>query len=458
MTFETRFQWSVMIQLVFLSLCFCCVVRYTSATGRQTSKTATQKSKDAPRSPVLYATIRKTDLPHGMSLPTSCTDKNVITWRVLAETTNSPNVLIIEQSDLKKVRTMPQTGPQTGLLCELTLWRNYIWAEPYYLLSQQITLTQQIAAVPSYMKAGLTSATFVDEPEPSDKPGSQMWFEKTFPALSVPGAIDAQFSYSPGFGATDQTDVKIGLLPYWRLEPIKGWLGYSILWDYDSRPQKNPDALIFAWTYAFRFARPSWIGKEDANLNKSPLFRVRPCGLNAKVAGLEYAPENGDLNYISALSCGIPIIVNLRHQPSWLTLTPSFGFETGVNLETAGNVNPPEFIFRGVPGADASIRWLKTSLFGDKPVTLTGKYRARIPIRDEPFTDAANAPSGAPLPAPILTTRTRHYADAQVSIPIFKTFSIALTYQYGSLPPAFINFGQSIMLGIKATSPGDYEH
>ena len=86
------------------------------------------------------------------------------------------------------------------------------------------------------------------------------------------------------------------------------------------------------------------------------------------------------------------------------------------------------------------------------------KYRARIPVRDETFTDATNASNNQPLPPPILTTKTRHYAEAQVNFPISKTLAVGLTYQYGSLPPAFLNFGHNIQLTFKALSPGDYEH
>jgi hypothetical protein len=372
-------------------------------------------------------------------------------WRVLAETMNSPNVLIIDQSDLTvtPLKVDPKADPDLSLSCSLTLAQRYIWANAYFWIPAP----------------GAPPKKSSDKSASDGQPPKQMWFEKKFPALSAPGAINAQFKYSPGFGSADQTSATVDIEPYWRLDAIKSWLGYSIVYDYDSRPQKNPDALLLFSTYAFRACRPTWTLKctksgevVDPNHNPSSRMRVRPCALNGKPGGLEYAPQRGDLNFITAWACGIPFILDLLHQPSWLTLTPTIGIETGVKLETVGNPSSQGLIFRGVPGADASLRWLWTGLFGSKPLTLTAKYRARIPVNDETFTDAVNTPSGKPLPAPILTTRTRNYAEAQVSVPIFKTFSISLTYQYGSLPPAFVNFGQSIQLGIKAASPGDYEH
>jgi hypothetical protein len=450
MHFCVRFCGLIGRRSILLGLFACLVVRSAPAQNGETrirlTPGATELSAIAGHFGILPMRVELKTTPMTNTLVvnffgevlSSCSDAQ---WRVLTETVNSPNVLIIDQSDLTV--SQPPPAPGVSLTCNLTLAQKYIWANAYF-----------------WIPAQGASKKSSNKPAPDGQPPKQMWFEKTFPALAVPGAINAQFKYSPGFGSADETSVTVDIEPYWRLNPIKSWLGYSIVYDYDSRPQKNPDALLLFSTYAFRSCRPTWTSKciEDPNHNPSNRIRVRPCALNGKPGGLEYAPQRADLNFITAWTCGVPFILDLLHQPSWLTLTPTLGIETGVKLETGGNLNSTGFIFRGVPGADASLRWLWTGLFGAKPLTLTAKYRARIPVTDETFTDAVNTPSGKPLPAPILTTRTRNYAEAQVSVPVFKTFSISLTYQYGSLPPAFVNFGQSIQLGIKATSPGDYEH
>lgn len=375
-------------------------------------------------------------------------------WRVVTLKETSPNVIILDQPDLKVAQLPNSPDKPDTINCAFDLGSDYLWAEAYFWTS-----VPKPSPPSSTPLASSPPSPPPLPPAPGPIPGTGMWFEKKFPAFTQPGAINAQFKYSPGFGSADQSSATVAIDPYWRVNLVKGWFGSSVVYNFDSRPAKNPDALLAAWTYAFRFARPTWFTLGgSAGHQVSARGQIRPCAINGKPAALEYAPRHGDLDFIAGLACGIPFVVDLLHQPSWLTFTPTFGIETGANLETAGNLGTPSFIFRGVPGADASIRWLWPAVFGSKPLTLVAKYRARIPVRDETFTDATNASSSKPLPPPILTTRTRHYAEAQASYPISKALSVGLVYQYGSLPPAFVNFGHNLQLTIKAVSPGDYEH
>jgi hypothetical protein len=180
-------------------------------------------------------------------------------------------------------------------------------------------------------------------------------------------------------------------------------------------------------------------------------IEVRPAILTFK-SGAEYALDTGALNQINSLGLRLPVAFT---KDSRVTITPTFGFEAGRNFETESAVPVSTGIFRWLVGTDASYRFRPywPWLFGTKPYTLSGTFRARFPRTSEEFSTVYNNTTQYSA-----DTRTRIYGRAQLSIPLSRILALSVNYQYGDLPPAFLFFGHTITLSLTAISPTDYEH
>jgi len=180
--------------------------------------------------------------------------------------------------------------------------------------------------------------------------------------------------------------------------------------------------------------------------------------LDLRLASFEYAPAADFGNVVTSARFGLPLIFTIHHQPSALTFTASFGIEAGGHVLGTPIAGISTLIVRGTPGGDASLRISYerlTKYLDKKPITISAKYRAYIPAGDELLT---NFPSGATAPIFTLSSKTRHFAQSDVSIPLTKYVSAGLSYSFGSLPPSFRQFDHNIQISIKAQSQADYEH
>jgi hypothetical protein len=287
-----------------------------------------------------------------------------------------------------------------------------------------------------------------------------------------PGASNVQIGWSPSFNGPQKVGVYSNL-QYLINIPNKNqnrnqWIGMSSLIDRDNRGAQNPDSTINTIAYMAFLPTPEHHCEEDPNPARERgriipekgakgdifdcgRFKIRPAIVEART-GAEYALDTGALNQINSLAVYFPIAL---FKLSAVTLTPMFGFEAGRNFVTEANLSAPAGVFRGLTGTDGSYRFKghPSWLLGTKPFTLSGTFRARFPATSEEFTTIYNMKNLATL-----STRARIYGRAEFSVPLSRILSASAIYQYGDLPPAFLFFGHTISIALKATSPTDYEH
>ncbi|MCU1303580.1 MAG: hypothetical protein JWQ87_3864 [Candidatus Sulfotelmatobacter sp.] len=406
---------------------------------------------------------------------------------VVGLTKQSPNVEILGPSDVGTILTVPPApgeAPTTGETCEITVPGTFTW--------QQVSARRSPTADAHSYQETTRKSDCGEQPDGSQlepcPPKKPIPFPLDVVAASFtqPGAFQSSFKYSPGLhGAQDQISADIDFWP--SLATKIGWLGVSARYRYDSRPNQNPDALISSFTLQERSKeRCSWYsfgfkggvcpalpfpckagvpcqarGPALTVPKPAPLIGlvIRPAQFDMRLVSLEYAPASAYANVVTSPRVSFPFVFTLMHQPSALTLTPSLGMDLGAHLSGALTPFESASVVRGSPGADSSLRigYEKLTKYLDKkPITISARYRAYIPSHDEVLTIL---PSSAALPPTfILSSKTRHFAQANVSIPLTKYVSAGFSYLYGSLPPSFRQFDHNIQISITAQSQADYEH
>jgi|GEM_PF-6130303 len=388
-------------------------------------------------------------ISHDLSHPDHCSQMEIV---VVGLTRQSPNVVIYGPSDIGTILTVTQSD--TADTCEITVPGTFMW--------QQVSVRRSPTATDSYLVTTKVSLPGAVPPPPSHSVIVPL--RPFVTAFTQPGAFQSTFKYSPGLnGAADQFSTDVDFSPSW---PTKiGWIGIAERYKYDSRPNQNPDALISSLTLQQRSHKCSWysfpasLTCPDANPAKPPSVTIRPAQLDVRLLSFEYAPGTGYGNVISSGRIGLPFVFTIHHQPSAFTLTPGFGMDAGTNVVGSPIPGIPGFVLRGTPGADASLRVgyeRLTKYLDKKPITISARYRAYIPTRDELLTTFSST-SGKP-PIFSLSSKTRHFAQADVSIPLTKYVTAGFSYLFGSLPPSFRQFDHNIQISIKAQSQADYEH
>ena len=375
---------------------------------------------------------------------------------VVGLTKQSPNVVIFGPSDIGTIFTTGTTAATDT--CQITVSGTFIW--------QQVNARRSPTATDSYQVTTKVCGRNSHDANSSTSETVPVPLRIFATAFTQPGAFQASFKYSPGLnGSADQISTDIDFSPSWKTRV--GWIGMSERYKYDSRPNQNPDALISSLTLQERFQSCSWysIGTPSTCPGPTPTsapllgLTIRPIQTDLRLVSFEYAPATAYGNLITAGRIGLPFIFTIHHQPSAFTFTPSLGMDIGGNLFGAPIPHIPSTIVRGTPGGDASLRisYEKLTKYLDKkPITITAKYRAFIPARDELLTTLPSGSGGVPVYT--LSSKTRHFAQSDVSIPLTKYVSAGFSYLFGSLPPSFRQFDHNIQISIKAQSQADYEH
>jgi hypothetical protein len=337
--------------------------------------------------------------------------------------------------------------------------------------------------------------------------------------LTQPGVSQGSISISPIMPATKTTwDVQL----YGSTLAGPGWFGLQLIYERDRKPVDDFNSLTAAITYDFRVANknPYWVcnwgtpGKQcdpTGGGSVPPNFGIRPLEISLR-AGPELAPGSEevkgsfqmpppaqgkttsgkdldyvprDLNFVGGLMFRLPIIINPVRQsqvkrPEQLTFAPVAGLEGGIraishaigtqcpsqqpNYYTTVTgtpcVSPPNFIFRGVVGVDASSRLpynFTRSFLGDRPLTIDFSYRIRWQYYAEPFFDVSRNPFRFNTPEEVVAGG-RPYTRITFIAPFSAYLQARATWQRGALPPLFQYVGSEVALGLTFSNPGSSEH
>ena len=118
--------------------------------------------------------------------------------------------------------------------------------------------------------------------------------------------------------------------------------------------------------------------------------------------------------------------------------------EAGNNMQAKNLPDGYGAIFRLVPGL--ALYGSFPGAFGLGEVRWTTTYRARILTTKEPFTDVRDDDN----PFPSLARGTRHEWKDQLDFKVTPLLSLAITHEFGSVPPAFKILDHRFMFGVTA--------
>jgi hypothetical protein len=236
-----------------------------------------------------------------------------------------------------------------------------------------------------------------------------------------------------------------------------GWLGFPIAFEKANTATANLNSLSVAISYDIPLARkhPYFV-----KWGSSPSLRalIRPPDFRVQY-GVEMASSFlHDANFVGAASVRIPIVFDLRRQPSAITIFPAFGVEGGSHFQTHPTITGgavTDDILRKVVGFDSSLRFpfiITHALLGDKPVTVDFSWRTRYLSYREPFTDYVSGNFET------LTKQQRSYWRGSYVVPVSTLVSFKVTIQHGGLPPDFAYLGYSMNIGLTFGNPGYSEH
>lgn len=330
--------------------------------------------------------------------------------------------------------------------------------------------------------------------------------------LTQPGVSQGSLSFAPfALGIKQTWDVQTYAST--RLGP--GWIGLPFTYEFDHTQRDNLNSLTAALMYDLRFddKRQYWLAAGPAGCGRhfSPLSRttlnscqdttpeilVRPLEFSVRY-GPEWAPAKlkcptpsdpcqipgqrplRDLNMVAGAMFRLPVIVNpvradWARQPGQFSFVPVSGIETGNRLEghtiSTGFENgvpvtatvEPGLIFRWVYGFDASIRWpynFTRNFLGSRPLLVDASYRIRVLYMDEPITNLNTGlyAGGSPKVPELQYPSGRSYMRVTFIAPFSAYLQMRLSWQHGSLPPAFWYVDNEVTMGITFANPGASEH
>jgi hypothetical protein len=219
----------------------------------------------------------------------------------------------------------------------------------------------------------------------------------------------------------------------------------------NDRTTFDPDSITAA--LAFQRITPA---------NKGLLYGIQ---FDEALPGGEFSRSDPSSNIIfrsSALFALKP--VQKRRAPAYGKIYPLLAIEGGRNLNKPSmiakapvNLSHYDAILRGVIGADAIFGVVSQDDKSSDVFTVSATYRARLPAFDEPFVRILHQATTVDL-----TTRARHWIEADVNYAPwkFKYLSLTAKYQYGDQPPEFnlVDHLFTIGLSLKANQSGKVNH
>jgi len=407
-------------------------------------------------------------------------------WNVVTQTEESSSVLIYGPADI--AANCDKRDAKTFLL-HLTLPVHVVWAEvdgDWYGGKDSFHKPPSPVSPPSRDCDNNDVPANIDphtgKPAPSipaiginlcDRRYWLGWIYSTgwvYTRLTQPGTGQGTIGYSPvvGNSGTLKLSYDVQINPSTKLglseKHLPAWIGLLFVFEKDSTQKANLDSLTTALSYEVHAAAngnlfPSRTDCESGGAGPPPRCQTHRLKFRSPEvqfrSGIEFAPTTPhDLNTVQAELLKIPIVEDIRRQPSSLTVYPIVGLEEVQHVQTH-LVGENGSQLRRVAGADASLRWpfqVTHNFLGDKPITIEYSYRTRWLSNSEPWTDVENGGTE------ILTTKRRAYERASFNAPISSYLQFKVTVQHGSLPPDFHRLGYSLQLGLSFSDPGSVEH
>jgi len=374
---------------------------------------------------------------------TSATCKNY-DWKFVVQAKESASVIIYNPADIG-----------SGV-CEVN---RFIIALPVHVIWADAFVYSQIldpARAPSGKPASYTdclSSPALPTIVPCDRDSA--WtsglyrLQWLYRHLTTPGTDQGTISLSPVIGqGVHQAAYDIQADP--SLKVGMGWINLPLILEKSAAPTSNSDALLLGLAYDFRWqTKPNFTDPSERShfTIRKPQIQIR--------SGPEIAPTTPhDLNLVESETVKLPFILNFHEQPSVVTFYPVLGLEEGSHFAThlPGETDP---IFRGVAGADASMRVPYTfthNFSGPTPITLNFTYRERWLAYAEPITYVATSEPEE------LSRQHRGYMRANLTAPLNPNLQFQATFLRGSLPPVYKVLTNTVTLGLTFTNPGGSEH
>ncbi len=278
------------------------------------------------------------------------------------------------------------------------------------------------------------------------------WF---YNRITGPSVGYASLSYTPVVGNVGSLTYAYDVNGASTTRVGVGWLGGYLLFGKSATQKANIDALSTGVIYDIPIPRAEHL--DDQDYRRTPFFR--PARLQL-ATGIEEAPTTPhDTNTLQSVTFKLPVVLNLRKQPSSVSFLPVAAIESVQHVamhrtdETFGQV-------RFIAGADASLRFpyqFTHALFGDKPMTIDYSYRNRWLKNPEPFSDYGQ-PGLIGNPMEVLTTGRQPYVRTSLIVPLTAFLQFKTTAQHGSLPPDFHALGWSVQIGITIANTSSVEH
>jgi hypothetical protein len=361
-------------------------------------------------------------------------------WKIVAQTRESPNVLIYNPSDVG-------SGVCVGNKFAIALPVRVIWANVSGFPQQPDPQRAPPADVAAFKDCwgNTVPATIA----PCDRyVGTMKGIYKNgwvYTHFGQAGSAQGTMSLSPVIGTGQrQLSFDVQADPAYRKGP--GWLNIPLTFEKSTTQGSNLDALIVGLAYDLRAVRsPNFYAFSHFALRK-PQFQIR--------SSVEIAPTTPhDKNWVEAGTVKFPLVFNFHQQPSAFTAYPVIGIEGGSHFDTHLVEDNP--ILRGVAGVDGSFRWpfnLTHNFLGSSPITLEYSYRMRWLAYAEPTTDVAN--NGME----VLAAGRRSFLRGSFIAPLTPNLQFQVTALRGSLPPDFRVLGNTVAIGLTFTNPGSSEH
>ncbi len=274
-----------------------------------------------------------------------------------------------------------------------------------------------------------------------------------------PNATSISFTDQVGINGLPRWSLGITANPTWipwldaqeRQEKTLSYLSLNVNVNLNNQINANPNSTVGAlqWNWRTRY----------------PLAKhwLRKPGLDVSLSGVEYDFVSNDINlYYPSASVKWPLAaldykgnpavfvwkLQLGEISGYHVHDPSAAGLAGMRSVAADIADEGTRLFRGVAVTTVNVQGWGTWLgsFG-----INSSYQAMVPVTDEPFTIPSSSSSKPPTIT--LTDKTRHFVKSAITEKLGSSnFSFNVTYQYGSLPPAFWLVKHSLSVGLTLSS------
>jgi hypothetical protein len=275
-----------------------------------------------------------------------------------------------------------------------------------------------------------------------------------------PGATSISFSDQVGINGLPRWTLVIGANPTWipwlngqeRLQKKAiSYLSFDASVNLNNQIEANPNSTMGALEWNLRSRHP---------LSK---HWFRTPGLDTSLTGVEYDFVSNDINlYYPSASIRWPLAaLDYKANPAVFVWKLQLGEISGYHIHdpsaaglagshsvAADIAEEGTHLFRGVAGSTMNVQGWGTWL---SSFSVNSTYQVMLPTTDEPFTIPSSTSSKPPTIT--LTDKGRHWVKSAISEKLGDSnFSWNITYQYGSLPPAFWLVKHSLAVGVTLSS------